>query len=162
MRGGGLLSEIQDELFRAPHEDSRPKAAVPCKTSVATPTAAPAIPPKRRHSVSDHNDLGAYVAAGLGRVMMLDSILIAVRLEDPFYDKGRYPVEMSLAEYAKGEWRPTSPPRVKSEYDRLSVYTDSTMSIERRCAADYHDHYYAKLLRAAIEQLQATLEDLSK
>jgi hypothetical protein len=144
----------QQELFRAPHEESRPKEVDPVQKTVTERTASPPVPPKKRSRVKGLDNAATYLqprGCG-GRVMLLDSIVLAVRFEDPFHDKGTYPIEMDFDEFASGDWGSADPLTVVSEYDRLAVLQpdgDEGNTIKDRCTYTHLHTRYRDLLKAA-------------
>lgn len=153
------MSVEQQELFRAPSEENRPKAEIPVKATVKERTSAPPEPPKKRTRVKGHRNGATYLmprGCG-GRVMLLDRIVLGVRFEDPFGDRGQYPIEMDFDEFASGEWGSADPEHVVSEYDRLAIIPPEN-DIEARCESVYLLNDYKTLLKAAQAKIETELK----
>lgn len=163
--------ERQPDLFSAPNEESRPKEEIPVRATAKERAAAPPTPPKKRKAVKGHNDDSPYLqprGCG-GRVMLLDSIVLAVRFEDPFHDKGQYPIEMSFDEFAAGEWSNADPNYVASEYERLAILPphgslgkNIVENVTQRCEPKFLLEHYRGLLRDALLRVNRAITDLPK
>jgi hypothetical protein len=158
------MTTTQGELFRARGEDDRPKAVVPAKVTVTERTASPPEPPKRRKRVAGHDPDASYLqpAGNGGRVMVLDGLTVAVRLEDPFHDKGEYLIEMDLDSWARADWTAADPDYVSAEHDRLSVVGPDQAEARRRCAPAHLSGQYEAMLVAARDKIDAELGRLKE
>jgi hypothetical protein len=161
----GLLScSIAGEVMKAKNESSRPKQAPADTTDI--PAAAPAAIPAKRaqwrvsgHPAHDSTEAArAHPYVGDRRVMILDRIHVSVVLEDPFYDHGRYPIEIALPEFLGGWWaQPAAPEHVRSEYERIGIKPPEDIA-DRFTNAEGLRTVYVAMLRAAAEQIEAQID----